>query len=169
MMTNRLIVLLFLLALPALAQQAELGATIGGGAFGAEDAGLPTFVTFGLEACAVCSGHFALFGEVTQWQRVAGGARNGRINSVTVLAAGLRIQGRRGVRPFFDAGIAGGWDRFEYLGGRDSHGNPGLVLGGGAAIPLRGGWYIRPQGRLIVLRGFHGGFSGSVGIGYRFP
>jgi hypothetical protein len=165
----RLSCLVLVLTLSASAQSTELGFTVGGGTFAAEDTGAPAYVNFGIEACGICSGRFALFGEYNHWERVGGGYPNETITRVDLLAGGLRIQGKHGIRPFFDAGLAGGWDRFKFPGGRGSHGNPGLLLGGGVAIPVRGGWYVRPQVRLTTLRGIHAGVSFGIGIGYRFP
>lgn len=55
----------------AYAQKAEIGATVGGGAFGAEDTGSPAYVVFGVEGCGFCSRSVALFGEYNHWQKPA--------------------------------------------------------------------------------------------------
>jgi len=162
-------------ATPLAAQNTELGFTGGGSAFGAEDAGMPAYVTFGAEGCLRCSSGVGMFAEYSHW-RLASGGRPTRITSVDMVAAGLRLQGKRRIRPFFDAGFAVGWDRFEWpvsgaggVGmGRGSHGSPGLVLGGGVAVHAGRRWYVRPQVRVYVLRGIHAGVAASVGAGYRF-
>ncbi len=170
---KKLLAFFSLLPLVATAQQWEFGGTVGGGGFGAEGTGTPAYVIFGIETCAFCSSRAGLFGEYNHWQYGSGGYSS-RITSVDMLAVGLRLQGKRKVRGFFDVGFAGGWDRFEWdriggsFGGSGSHGNPGLVLGGGIAMNLAERWYIRPQVRLYALWGLHAGFAGTVGVGYRF-
>ncbi len=159
---------LFFLPILALAQKAEIGATIGGGAFGAEDTGSPAYVLFGVEGCGFCSRSVALFGEYNHWQKAGTDSRYLRINSVDMVAGGARFQFGKSFRPFVDLGVAGGWDRYEYLNGKGSHGNPGMVFGVGVAKVFQSGWYVRPQLRVYVLRGIHAGLVGSVGIGYRF-
>lgn len=160
---------IFLISAPlAIAQKFELGVSAGGGTFTAEDVGAPVFVNFGVEACAWCSGHFSLFGEYSHWESSGEGSRSSRITRADLVAGGLRIQGGRSLRPFFDVGFAGGWDQFEWSGGRGSHGNPGVVLGGGVAIALGEHWYLRPQGRVYALRGIHAAAGASIGVGYRF-
>jgi hypothetical protein len=162
---SKVICLLLLGAILAPAQRLELGATVGGGAFGAEDVGLPAFVSFGAETCVLCSGRFSIFGEYSHWEK----GNTGSILRVDILAGGLRIQGKGRVRAFFDVGGAGAWDQWQgYFGDRQSHGNPGVVLAGGALIPLRGNWYIRPQVRLYALAEIHIGLAATVGFGYRF-
>ena len=159
---------LFFLPIFAFAQKTEIGATIGGGAFGAEDTGSPAYVVFGVEGCGFCSRSVALFGEYNHWEKSGSDSRFLRINSVNLVAGGVRFQFGRSFRPFVDLGVAGGWDRYEYLGGRNSHGNPGMVFGVGVAKVFQSGWYVRPQLRVYVLRGIHAGAVGSVGVGYRF-
>lgn len=164
-----LILIAIVAPLTVTAQQFELGATVGGGIFGADGTGQPTYVIFGAETCAFCRSSAAVFAEFSHWQRSTAGYRTS-IRCVELLAVGARIQGGRRVRPFFDVGFAAGWDRFTRLGdGRDDiHGNPGLLLGGGAAVSIGEHWYIRPQARIVVLRGIHAGVAALVGIGYRF-
>lgn len=146
------------------AQRFEFGGTIGGGVFGATDTDIPAYVNFGLETCALCSGTFSFFGEYNHWEP----AGRTQIQRADLIAGGLRIQGGRRVRGFFDIGAAGGWDQFSSGFGSASHGNPGIALGGGAAIPLTGRWYIRPQVRAYLLGGLHAGLSAGIGVGFRF-
>lgn len=83
-------------------------------------------------------------------------------------AAGLRLQGTGGVRPFFDIGLAVGRDQ-HFRGGGGGLG--GIVLGAGVRIPLGKHWYVRPQVRFYGLAGKdagHQAFSAGAGIGYRF-
>ena len=158
--------LLFAVAL-AYGQKLELGARVGVGAFAAEDLQTRTYGNAGVEACGWCSRRFSLFGEYSHWEETSGKFST-RIQRSDLAAGGLRIQGGRRIRPFFDIGIAGGQDRYVYSGGSGAHSLCGLVLGGGAAVSIRERWYVRPQVRLYALSGFHAAASVGVGIGYRF-
>jgi hypothetical protein len=158
--------LFFAVAL-ASAQKLELGATAGFGYTGAEDVSFRPFANIGVQVCGFCSATLALFGEYSHGERV-GNKLPARITSSDLLGGGLRIQAGRRIRPFFDVGVAGGWDRFVYTGGGGRHNMIGLVAGGGVSIPLRGRWYIRPQYRLYLLSGLHVVSGGSMGIGFRF-
>ena len=156
--------LLLLLALPLRAQIAEAGFTIGGGTFAAEDTGSPGYTVIGAELCAFPTKPAALFAEYNHWQRASTLRRESGISSVDLFATGLRLQGGREWRPFFDLGFAAARDQFD----SKSHTNPGLALGAGVAKSIGPGWYFRPQVRLYVLRGIHAGFAASLALGYRF-
>lgn len=163
----KLIYGLLVAAALAYGQKLELGALVGVGAFGAEDLQARSYGNAGVEACALCSRRFALFGEYSHWEETAARFPT-RIQRSDLAAGGLRIQGGRRIRPFFDIGIAGGQDRYVYSGGNGVHNLYGLVLGSGAAVSIRERWYIRPQVRAYALSGFHMAASVGVGIGYRF-
>lgn len=162
---SRPALLLLLLALPLPAQIAEAGFTLGGGTFAAEDTGSPGYTVIGAELCAFPTKPAALFAEYNHWQRASTLRRESGISSVDLFAAGLRLQGGREWRPFFDLGFAAARDRFD---GSRAHSNPGLALGAGVAKSIGPGWYFRPQVRLYVLRGIHAGFAASLALGYRF-
>ncbi len=156
----------------AAAEGIDLGALAGAGGFTASG---PTVAAgqVGMEACVFCNGRFGLFGEFGHW--FTSGATQGYNASDVVARAdlaggGLRIQGQRGTRPFFDVGLVGGRDEHG-LAGRGG-GLGGVVVGGGVRIPLRGRWYIRPQVRAYglsphTLEGVdaHWAVSALVGIG----
>ena len=154
----------------AAAQSFEVGVTAGGGTFGAEDISMTAYGVVGVETCVLWSRGFGVFGEYSHWERGRDGLRSSQISRVDTLAAGVRMQRGRSVRPFFDIGIAGAWDEYEvYLyPGSMRHGNAGLTFGGGVGFPIRGGWRIRPQARVIVLRGHAGAMAGAA-ISYTFP
>lgn len=170
---HKLFCLLLLTPLLVPAQIAEIGATAGGGAFGAEELGPTGFGVFGAELCAPCSRRVAAFVEFNRWENAGGGNPGARIDSVNMFAGGIRIQRTGRVRPFFDAGLAAAWDRYTWRNSTDTYsthtsGSAGLVLGGGAAISLGRNWYIRPQFRAYTLSYWRFGLVGMVGVGYRF-
>jgi hypothetical protein len=164
---------LFAVAGIAAAEGVDLGAMAGAGGFTASG---PTLAAgqVGVEACVLCAGRFGLFVEYSHW--FTSGATHGYNASDVVARAdlagvGLRIQGRGRIRPFFDVGVAGGRDEHVQAGTGGALG--GIVVAGGARIPLKGRWYIRPQVRVYglsphSLEGLspHWALSGLVGIGY---
>ncbi len=162
-----------LLAASACGQNVELGATVGFGAAGAGDLSATPFVSFGAELCALCRGRFAIFVEYNHWEPSSTDFSR-TITSLNVFGAGLRIQGGKRVRPFFDAGFAAATDSYTYYMGFGApsatgrHTNPGFVLGGGAAIHIGGRFYVRPQLRVIVARGYHYAAGGGAGFGITF-
>ncbi|MBL8294215.1 MAG: outer membrane beta-barrel protein [Bryobacterales bacterium] len=165
---SRVIYLLVLgmLAAAALAraQTGEIGVAGGYGTIAAEDISYQSFGFAGVEVCGRCDKGFAVFGEYSHW--FAGPSRG--ITSFDLVAGGLRIQGRRRIRPFFDAGLAVGRDAFTYSGGRDAHTNWGAVLAGGVAIPIGERFYVRPQFRVYALTGLHFAIGGGAVFGIRF-
>ncbi len=163
----KLIFGLMLAAALAYGQKLELGGVLGVGGFATDDLQRRGFANAGVEACGWCGGRFGLFGEYSHWEE-ADAKFPTRIQRSDLAAAGLRIQGGRRIRPFFDIGMAGGQDRYVYPGGGGAHNLVGVVLGGGAAVSIREKWYIRPQVRVYGLSGYHAAASVSVGIGYRF-
>lgn len=164
---NRLGSILVVMATLAFAQKTEVGGVAGFGNVAVQDEGSSGALAFGAEFCGVCSGGYAVFAEYSHLESVG----NFAIKRFDIVAGGLRIQGGRRVRPFFDIGIAYGVDRFEgysYDGKLNSHGNVGVVLAGGAAIRLKDRLYVRPQFRLYALRQIHVVAVGSAGVGIRF-
>lgn len=155
-MTTKLLVPMLFCVSVASAQQAELGVTGGFGAFG--DYGRNSSGgQFGAEACVLCSGRFAVFGEYTHWFTGQGDVFGFR-SAVDLGGGGLRIQSSNRLSPFVDVGVFGGQDRHGGLGG--------VVVGAGVRVPLGERWYVRPQVR--VYGSFHTAAIASVGIGYRF-
>lgn len=178
MSPNRFVTLAILSLLAgatARAQSFELGVTGGAGSVGAEDITFRTFGVLGVEACALCRGHYAVFGEYSHWMPGASPAFT-KITTFDSFAGGLRIQAGRRFRPFFDIGIAGGRDQYDYLSYQDAgygfksgvHTNLGMVLGGGVTIRLSKHLYVRPQFRTYALRGLHVAAWGGAGFGIRF-
>lgn len=147
------------------AQRSEIGVTAGFGAFAATDVRATRAVAVGAEFCTLCSGRLGVFAE---YSHLEGVGRRHEIDRFDIVAGGLRVQGGRRVRPFFDVGLAYGVDSFHWYGGRASHGNPGIVLAGGAAIRLRDRLYVRPQFRVYGLWGIHAAIAGGAGVGLRF-
>jgi hypothetical protein len=148
----------------AYAQKVEIGGVAGFGAVAASDLSSAAGVAAGVELCGICARSFALFAEYSHFERVGSSPAFYRISRFDLAGAGLRIQGGRRVRPFFDAGFV--WGRDEY-GADNSHANAGGVLAGGAAVGMGGSSYLRPQFRVYVLRGLHAVAVISVGIGAR--
>ena len=149
------------------AQRSEIGAVAGFGSIAAEDVMATRAVAVGVEFCGLCSGRLGLFTEYSHLESVGNRLTNG-ICRFDIVAGGLRIQGGQRVRPFFDIGVAYGVDTFSFRDGSDTHGNPGVVLAGGAAIRLKDRLYIRPQFRLYGLRGLHFIGAGTAGVGVLF-
>jgi hypothetical protein len=164
---TRLALLLALSAAAGYSQRSEFGARAGFAAAAAPDVSTSSGVVLGAEFCGLCSGTFAFFAEYNHLETL-GSARSNGITRFGIVAGGVRLQGGRGVRPFFDAGVAYGVDSFRWSSGSDSHGNPGIVLAGGAAIGLKEGLYIRPQFRLYALRDIHVVAAATAGFGMRF-
>ena len=174
-MKKRLLAMIFFTATFAFAQRAEIGGSIGGGAFAVSSGGADARGQAGIEACLFCSGRLGLFGEFSHWfSRDATQSAFGtdRVASADLGGAGLRIQGRGRVRVFFDVGAVAGRDE-HVTGGGGAIG--GIVVGSGVEIPWRQDWYIRPQVRVYGLSqhsieglGVHWAVSGGAGIGYRF-
>jgi hypothetical protein len=177
-MINRILLsagLASVLSMSAWAQpnaQFEVGVKGGVGAYGADNAPSPGFGQVGVEVCAYCGGRYALFGEYSHWLSPAA-PKSGIIDSADLFGVGLRIQGRRRVRPFFDIGLAVGRDSF-WCGCSgtpttlDAHTTTGVVVGGGVMIPVGKHLYLRPQIRIRPMSAFHGAASAEVGFGWRF-
>ena len=140
----------------------EVGIKGGAGAYGADE-GSRSFGHVGVEVCAYCGGRYSIFGEYGHWLS-SGQLRAGQIDSADLFGVGLRIQGRRRVRPFFDIGLAVGRDNFV----RDVRTNAGVVLGGGVMVPVGKHLYLRPQVRLYGMSEFRAAASAEVGFGWRF-
>ena len=166
-MVAMVVCMLLASTLAAHAQGVEVGVTGGFGGVGAEGLSYRNFGVIGGEICGFCNRGISIFGEYSHWLPTKDDLAT-RITSFDLAAGGVRIQGGRRVRPFFDFGVAGGTDRYAYSGGTGSHTNWGVVLGGGAAIPLGEKFYVRPQFRIFALSGIHVLTAGSVGFGIRF-
>ena len=150
-----------LFASAAFAQKTELGVLTGGGAFGAEDVSGSYWIA-GAELSAFADKRTALFVEYEHYGRIGS---ESLITSVDLVSGGLRVQGTQGrFRPFFDAGISGGQDRFA----RGTHNLVGVALGGGVTISVGERWYVRPAFRVHGLRGLHAAAGFTTSIGYRF-
>ena len=149
------------LCVPGLAQSAgkfDIGIKGGVGGYAAADSGAtsPALGTVGVEFCAYCAGRFGLFGEYSHWFETN--------NSSDLAGVGLRIQGKRTVRPFFDIGVSGGGDTSRghiFTAG-------GLVIGAGVTIPIKQRFYLRPQVRLYGRGESHVDATAQVGFGWRF-
>jgi hypothetical protein len=167
---SRLWIVLLAVAGIASAQGIDLGALAGAGGFTASG---PTLAAgqVGVEACVFCTGRFGLFGEYSHWF-TSGGAKGYNPSDVVrradLAGGGLRIQGWGRIRPFVDLGGVGARDEHGLAGYGGRMG--GCVVGGGVRIPLRGGWYIRPQVRVYGLitddLEWHWAVGGLVGVGY---
>lgn len=129
---------------------------------------------FGVEACLLCSGRLGLFTEYTHWAASSGSSRSNPsdlVRRADLVGAGLRIQGRGRISPFFDVGAVFGQDDHRAPGNGGALG--GIVVGGGVRVPIHGHWYLRPQIRAYGLSphsieglGPHFGISGLLGVGY---
>lgn len=170
-MTRGVIGLLLATAGIVAAQGIDIGALAG---FGGVTASGPTVAAgqVGVEVCVFCTGRFGIFGEYSHWftkGEAQGFNPSDVVRRADLAGGGLRIQSRGRIRPFFDVGVVGGQDRHGSAFGGGAVG--GVVLGGGARIPIRGRWYIRPQVRVYGLGTNnlydpHWAMSGGVGIGY---
>ena len=179
MMKNILLVagLAGFLCAPAFAQSEgrfDIGVKAGGGNYTAQGLDNRGFGNVGVEACAFCAGHFGLFGEYSHWFS-DGSAKAGTITSAELGGFGVRFQGTRRVRPFFDFGLAVGDDTFPtsspfntQIIGEKSHATAGIVLGGGVTIPFNKHFYVRPQVRFYGMEGRHAAATAQVGFGWRF-
>jgi hypothetical protein len=145
----------------------EVGFRAGTGSYNQYEDGGTDGSVLGVEGCAFCNGRFALFGGYTRFL-------DSRDRSADLVEAGLRIQGRRRVSPFFDIGFAAGTIRRHWYD--SSFGAPstqtmnsaGGGLGAGVAFRFARGVYIRPQARIRVMsEGFIPG-SAEIAIGWRF-
>jgi hypothetical protein len=148
-----------MLSIPGFAQTTgKFDAGIKGGVGGyAAEGSSPALGTVGVEFCAYCAGRFGLFGEYSHWF--------GANNSSDLAGVGLRIQGKRSVKPFFDFGVSAGQDVF----GRHTYTAAGLVLGAGVTIPLKQRFYLRPQVRLYGRgNSDYLDATAQVGFGWRF-
>jgi hypothetical protein len=115
----------------------------------------------GLEVCADCSERFAFFGGYSHF--LPSGAPN-HYEAADLVEGGLRIQGRRRIRPFFDAGTAVGHSRFNTR----TRTTGSLALGAGVMIPAGQHLYIRPQARAYAMTQSYVAVAAEIGIGWRF-
>lgn len=150
-------------AFPAPAQPAEFGFTLAYAGGGAADLPYRSFGSVGFQGCGFCDRRFAVFGDyrhlfATETVRT-------QITSFDLVSGGLRIQGRRRVRPFVDVGAVVGVDRFTYSAGQGSHASGGFVVCGGARLPVTDRVYLRPEVRLFATTGFHAVFTVGAAIG----
>lgn len=164
-----------LLSLSAMAQDKphfEVGIKVGGGAYGnVEDSRSNPLGHVGVEFSAYDSGHAALFAEYSHW--ISGDSvPSSAVNSADLFGVGLRLQGTRRIRPFFDIGIAIGRDTYSpsYAGTqtRLADTTKGIVLGTGVTLPVGERFYLRPQFRVYPMSSLHIAASGEVGLGWRF-
>ena len=139
----------------------EAGLKGGAGAYSYVDDNARSRGVVGLEVCAYCSGRFALFGGFSHFLPPGAPSHYGAANLVE---GGLRIQGRRRVRPFFDAGIAVANSRFRMR----TRITGGLALGAGVTILAGPHFYIRPQARVYAMNQAYLAVAGEIGIGWRF-
>ena len=139
----------------------EVGIKGGAGAYLGD--GSTSFGHVGVEVCAYCGGRYSLFGEYSHWLS-SEQLRFGANYSADLFGVGLRIQGRRRVRPFFDIGLAVGRDNLV----RDVRTNAGVVFGGGVMVPVGKHLYLRPQVRLYGMGEARVAASAEVGFGWRF-
>ena len=143
----------------------EAGFRGGAGQYDYSDDRTRTRGVFGAEVCAFCSGRYALFGGYSRFLPPGGSSH---YQSADQIGLGLRIQGRRQVRPFFDIGLAVGYSRFDSGIYARSTTTAGAELGGGVTFLVGPSLYIRPQVRLCAMSEVYVAASGEVGIGWRF-
>ncbi len=160
----------FLICTPSFAQaenpRYEVGFRAGAGGYSYIDDHPYTRGVFGFEACAFCSGRYALFGAYSHFW--APGSPS-RYKSADLLNAGLRIQGRGRISPFFDVGFAAGYSRFLWgASATKAIGTAGVGLGAGVAFRTGKGLYIRPQVRLYAMSEAYAAGSAEIAIGWRF-
>ncbi len=160
---------LFLLCATSFAQaenrKYEVGFKAGVGGYAYFDNRAPARTVIGVETCAFCSGRYALF---ASYSRFAAPGAPSRYQSADLVNAGLRIQGRRRVSPFFDVGFAAGTSRFLWGASTRSINTAGAALGFGVAFRTAKGLYIRPQFRLNVMSEAYVASSAEIAIGWRF-
>jgi hypothetical protein len=118
-----------------------------------------------MEGCAYCNGRYALF---ASYSRFLAPGLPSRYQAADLVESGIRIQGRRRVSPFFDAGFAAGVSRFLWGAGNRTTIMAGAGAGTGVAFRFAEGMYVRPQVRLRVMaRGYVAGTL-EIAAGYRF-
>jgi len=170
-MYKRLWVLLALTPL-ALAQRTQVGAVIGRGGAAHFLENSAYHVVAGVEGCFLCGGRVGLWADYNHWQ-MTGVRGSGNPVSLDLAGGGLRVQGTGDrIRPFFDAGLAAGVERYDRPGFvpyvKYTDGVVGAMLGFGAAISLSEHWYVRPVGRFGILSTLDFAGFGGASIGYRF-
>ena len=145
-------------------RQTELGMTVGVGQYTYDENDSPgTRESVGAEACLLC-GHRALFVDYSHWTRPNGHDAT-LYGSADTGTAGLRVQWRKGIRPFFDIGVAVGNARFEHHGSTTS---AGLVIGAGVTVAQAEHFYLRFRGRVMYLSQYYIATDLAVGAGWRF-
>ena len=166
--------LLFLLALAplALAQNTQIGGTVGFGRFWKYRWNSATYVVAGGEACVRCGGRYGFFLDYNHWGRRGIGTGNAPAISLDLAGLGIRIQGKdERVRPFLDVGFLIGRkhrDSLIFPGRQQSIGLAGGGLGFGAAISVSEHWYVRPFGRVALLSTNENEAFAGASVGYRF-
>jgi hypothetical protein len=121
-----------------------------------------------VEGCLLC-GRRALVMEYSHWMTprgADGGARAYRsADSGTV---GLRFQGQRRVRPYFDAVVAIGNARAQRSSYIDNITTAGGGVGAGVTVIPADRFYARFGARLMLMSDYYVGANLSVGGGWRF-
>lgn len=143
----------------------EAGLKGGAGQYSYIDDSSNTRGVVGVEVCAYCAGRFALFGGFSHFTPPV--ARSG-YQAADLVEGGLRIQGRRLVRPFLDVGVAVGQSRHSWGDGTRAFTTAGAALGAGVMIPVGPHLYVRPQARLYIMSQQYFAVAGEIGLGWRF-
>jgi hypothetical protein len=141
----------------------EAGGRVAGGNYGYMEDEDRSRVVVGAELCAYCSGKRALFAEYNHFFAPSSGG----YREADLVAGGLRLQGGRKVRPFFEVGIAVGHSRFG-ITSTTSRTTIGAAIGAGVSIPVGSRFYSRPQFRLFPMSEQYLALSYGVGAGWRF-
>ncbi len=142
----------------------EAGFRGGGGGYENITSTGPRRGVVGGEVCAYCSGRFAFFGGYSHF--LPAGATGHQ--SANLVEGGLRIQGRRRVRPFFDIGVVAGHTSYTSGSGTGTFTTGGVALGAGVMIPAGPHLYIRPQFRVRIMSQSYAAVAAEIGIGWRF-
>jgi hypothetical protein len=154
---------------PVIERRVELGVLAGIGQYTYDEIQKPgTRGMISVEACLLC-GRRALVMEYSHWMTprgAGGGARAYRsADSGTV---GLRFQGQRRVRPYFDAVVAIGNARAQRSSYIDNITTAGGGVGAGVTVIPADRFYARFGARLMLMSDYYVGANLSVGGGWRF-
>jgi hypothetical protein len=145
--------------------QSELGVAFGIGSLSYTDDEPGNRTNISANACLFC-GRRALVVEYSHWTKPRASYPTGYRSSDT-FTSGLRFQGQRRVRPFFDVGVAVAGNRYQRASTTTTITTAGAYLGVGATIPFAHS-YVRVGTRMLLMTESYFGADLAIGAGFRF-